>query len=51
MAAAAVLIGTKVLAVKIESYALLNVFGVAVWIILCALILREYRKVKAPNAA
>ena len=51
MAAAAVLIGTKVLELKIESYALLNVFGVAVWIILCALILREYRKVKAPNAA
>jgi AAA family ATP:ADP antiporter len=48
IAAAAVLIGTKVLAVKIESYALLNVLGVAIWIILCALILKEYRKVKAP---
>ena len=49
IAAAAVLIGTKLLAVKIESYALLNVLGVAVWIILCAVIIREYRKVKAPT--
>jgi ATP:ADP antiporter, AAA family len=49
IAAAAVLIGTKALAVKIESYALLNVLGVALWIILCALILKEYRKVKAPT--
>jgi ATP:ADP antiporter, AAA family len=48
IAAAAVLTGTQLLAVKIESYALLNVLGVAVWIVLCLLIIREYRKLKIP---
>ena len=49
MAAAAVLIGTQLLAVKIEAYAFLNVLGVGVWIILCAVIIREYKKLKAPT--
>jgi ATP:ADP antiporter, AAA family len=48
IAAAAVLIGTQLLAVKIEAYAFLNVLGVGIWIILCAVIIREYRKLKAP---
>ncbi len=49
IAAAAVLIGTQLLAVKIEAYAFLNVLGVGVWIILCAVIIREYRKLKTPT--
>ena len=49
IAAAAVLIGTQLLAVKIEAYAFLNVLGVGVWIILCAVIIREYKKLKAPT--
>ena len=49
IAAAAVLIGTQLLAVKIEAYAFLNVLGVGIWIILCAVIIREYKKLKAPT--
>jgi len=49
IAAAAVLIGTQLLAVKIEAYAFLNVLGVGIWIILCAVIIREYRKLKVPT--
>jgi hypothetical protein len=41
--------GTQLLAVKIEAYAFLNVLGVGIWIILCAVIIREYRKLKAPT--
>ena len=44
IAAVAVLTGTQLLALKIESYALVNVVGVVVWLILCALIIRDYKK-------
>jgi AAA family ATP:ADP antiporter len=44
ISAVAVFVGTQLLALKIERYAFINVLGVAVWILLCALILREYKK-------
>jgi AAA family ATP:ADP antiporter len=46
ISAVLVLAGTQFLALKIEKYAFLNVFGVAVWILLCVLILKEYRKLR-----
>lgn len=48
ISALVVLAGTQLLALKIEKYAFLNVLGVAVWIFLCVLIMREYRKLKNP---
>jgi AAA family ATP:ADP antiporter len=46
ISAVAILVGTQLLALKIERYALLNVLGVVVWIFLCIVILREYGKRK-----
>lgn len=46
ISAIAVYVGAQLLALKIEQFALLNVLGVAVWIVLCVLILKEYRKLR-----
>jgi AAA family ATP:ADP antiporter len=44
-------IGTTCLAMSIEDFALVNVVGITVWIVLCALIVREYRRLKAAARA
>ncbi len=46
ISAVAVLIGTQLLALKIEKYAIINVVAVGVWLVLCFFIIREYRKIK-----
>ena len=45
--AIAVFLGTQVLSLAIEKYALFNVVAVVVWIVLCFLIIREYKRIKA----
>ncbi len=44
LSALAVFLGTTFLGFRIERYALVNVAGVAVWLVLCVLIIRERRK-------
>jgi len=51
LAALAVFLGTTFLGLAIEKFALLNVAGVIVWIVLCLLAIREYRKKRARVAA
>jgi AAA family ATP:ADP antiporter len=47
-----VFVGTTFLAFKaVENYAVVNVVSVLVWIFLCFLIIRQYKKVKAKSAA
>jgi AAA family ATP:ADP antiporter len=47
LSAVAVLVGTAVFGLKIESYAFFNVLGVLVWLGICILIIRQYAKAKA----
>jgi AAA family ATP:ADP antiporter len=47
LSALTVLIGTQLLSVAIEKYAIINVVGVGIWIAICFLIMKEYRKSKA----
>jgi AAA family ATP:ADP antiporter len=47
LASLAVFIGTTYLALAIEKYAVINVVMVGFWLVLCVLIIREYRKLKA----
>jgi hypothetical protein len=42
-----VLVGTQLLSVAIEKYAIINVVGVGIWIVICILIMKEYKKLKA----
>ena len=51
LAALSVFLGTTFLGLAIEKFALLNVAGVVVWIFLCFLAIREYRKKRARVAA
>lgn len=47
ISALTVLVGTQILAVAIEKYAIINVVGVAIWIAMSFLIIKEYKKLKA----
>ena len=51
LSALAVFLGTTYLAASVEGYAGLNVVCVAIWIVLSVLIVREYKKIKAPEKA
>lgn len=55
LAALAVFLGTTFLGLAIEKFALINVAGVVVWIVLCFLTIREYdkkrRRAPAPGGA
>ena len=51
LSAFAVFLGTTYLAAAVEGYAGLNVVCVAIWIVLSLLIVREYKKIKAPAQA
>jgi AAA family ATP:ADP antiporter len=51
VSALVVLAGTQLLALKIEKYAILNVLGIVVWLGLCFLINREYKKLKEKTDA
>jgi AAA family ATP:ADP antiporter len=42
-----VLVGTQILSVAIEKYAIINVVGVGIWIAISFLIMKEYKKLKA----
>lgn len=44
-------VGTTYLAMSIEDFALVNVVGISIWIVLCVLIALEYKKLKAKAAA
>jgi AAA family ATP:ADP antiporter len=50
VSALAVIVGTQLVGFKIERYALLNVFIVAVLLVICFKIIREYKKRKAAEA-
>jgi len=50
LSAILVFLGTTYLALKIEKFASVNVAAILVWIILCFLIIREYKKLRADNA-
>jgi len=50
LAALLVFLGTTFLALKIEKFASVNVAAILVWIFLCILIIREYKKLKADDA-
>ncbi len=50
IASLAVFVGTTYLALTIEKYAIINVVMVGLWLVLCVLIIREYRKLKARAA-
>jgi len=50
VSAVAVLVGTQVLSLAIEKYAILNVLSVIVLIGLCVFIIREYKRLKARPA-
>ncbi len=41
-------VGTTYLAFSIERFAVVNVVGVVIWIILTIFVIREYKKIKAP---
>jgi len=45
-----VFIGFKLLGFPLQSFAKLNVFVILIWIFLCALVIREYKKLKAKMA-
>lgn len=47
VSALSVLVGTQILSVAIEKYAIINVVSVGIWLAICFLIMREYRKLKA----
>jgi AAA family ATP:ADP antiporter len=49
--AVVVWIGTTVLAMSIENFALVNVVSISIWLVLCVLIVLEYKKLKAKAAA
>jgi len=51
LSAFAVFLGTTYLAAAVEGYAGLNVVCVVIWIVLSLLIVREYKKIKAPGQA
>jgi len=45
-----VLVGTQLLSATIEKYAFINVIGVGIWIAICFLVMKEYKKLKAKSA-
>jgi len=47
ISALTVLVGTQLLSLAIEKYAFINVIGVGIWIAVCFLIMREYKKIKS----
>jgi AAA family ATP:ADP antiporter len=47
ISALAVLLGTQILGVAIEKFALINVIIVWIWIAICFLVIKEYKKLKA----
>jgi ATP:ADP antiporter, AAA family len=47
ISALTVFVGTQILSLAIEQYALINVIGVGIWIAVCFLIMREYKKAKS----
>jgi len=47
ISALAVLLGTQILGVAIEKFALINVIIVGIWLALCFLVIKEYKKLKA----
>ncbi len=49
ISALTVFVGTQILSLAIEQYALINVIGVGIWIAVCFLIMREYKKAKSPT--
>jgi len=51
VSALTVLVGTQILALKIEKYAYFNIVGAVVLIGLCVLIIREHRRLKARASA
>jgi AAA family ATP:ADP antiporter len=50
LAAIVVWVGTTYLALSIERFALVNVAGVVIWIVLTLLVIREYRRKKAAES-
>jgi AAA family ATP:ADP antiporter len=48
ISALTVLVGTQLLSLAIEKYAFINVIGVGIWIAVCLLIRREYKRAKSP---
>jgi ATP:ADP antiporter, AAA family len=50
ISALAVLLGTQILGVAIEKFALINVIIVGIWIAICFLVMKEYKKLKAQPA-
>jgi AAA family ATP:ADP antiporter len=48
ISALTVLVGTQLLSLAIEKYAFINVIGVGIWIAVCFLIRREYKRAKSP---
>lgn len=51
LAALSVFVGTTYFSFAIERYAVINVVMVAVWIALCVLIMKEYKKLKSRRSA
>ena len=49
ISALTVFVGTQLLSLAIEKYAFINVIGVGIWIAVCFLIMREYKKAKSPT--
>jgi len=47
ISALAILVGTQLLSVTVEKFALVNVIGVGIWIAICILVIKEYKKIKA----
>jgi len=45
-----VLVGTQLLSATIEKYAFINVIGVGIWIAICFLVMKEYKKLRAKSA-
>lgn len=46
ISALTVLVGTQLLSVTIEKYAFINVIGIGIWIAICFLVMKEYKKLK-----
>jgi len=50
LSALTVLVGTQLLSAAIEKYAFINVIGVGIWVTICFLVMKEYKKLKARSA-
>jgi ATP:ADP antiporter, AAA family len=50
LSALTVLAGTQLLSATIEKYAFINVVGVGIWLAICVLVMKEYKKRKAKSA-